>query len=260
MAKRSLDYYRSRSGNKRARNMKYRGGSAMVVYRQPVRRSRPPAYSLSVEKKFFDSSRSVVALTAPTNAAGGEVDPATLACLNCPAQGDGETQRDGRQISMHSINIRGVVNVASQNNQIAGDTIPDVFIALVLDRQTNGAQLASEDVFSNPGGSSLLATSPFRNLEWTKRFRVLKTVKISAQEFAGSIQPVFDGTNIEQQGSMVPFSMYYDLKGMKTNFLTGQTSSVIAAVADNSLHVVAYASNLSTTPTLLYNARLRFTG
>lgn len=214
---------------------------------------------VGLEKKFFDTERSI-AITAPSDATGGEADPTTLLCLNCPAQGDGESQRDGRQINMTSIQVKGMVSIAAQADQTAGDVIPDIMIALVLDKQTNGAQLNSEDVYENPSGFATLASQPFRNLENTQRFRVLKTVHVTAAELAGAIQPVYDGTNIEQQGATVPFSMYVNLKGMKVNFLSGQTTSVIDAIADNSLHVIAYASNTSATPFLLYNSRLRFVG
>ncbi len=214
---------------------------------------------VGLEKKFFDTGRSI-ALTAPTDASGGEVDNSTNLCLNCPAQGDGESQRDGRQISMHSINIKGTITIASQADQSAGDTVPDIFIALVMDKQTNAAQLDSEDVFENPTGITSLATSPFRNLEYTSRFTVLATRKISAVDLAGAIQPVFDGTNIEQQGAQIPFSIYKTLGGKKVNFISGQTTSTVAAIADNSLHLIAYSTNTSMVPTINYNSRLRFVG
>lgn len=215
---------------------------------------------VGLEKKFFDSSRGGFSIPAPSDATGGEADPTTLLCLNCPAQGDGESQRDGRQISMHSINIKGIVRMPSQSDQTGADVLPDVFIALVLDKQTNGAQLDSEDVFENPGANANLAASPFLNLENSARFKVLKTTRISAQQLAGAIQPTYDGTNIEQQGAQVPWSMYVNLKGMKVNFISGQTTSVIAAVADKSLHVIAYATGAGLAPELYYNSRLRFVG
>jgi len=215
---------------------------------------------VGLEKKFFDTSLQS-AINSPTDATGGEEDPTTLNCLNCPAQGDGESQRDGRQISMHSINIKGNVFIPAQTNQTAADVVPDIFIALVCDKQTNGSQMNSEDCFTNPAANNSLAAQPFRNLEYVQRFQVLKTVRIASKNIAGAMQPVFDGTNIEVQGAQIPFSMYVNLKGMKVNFISGQTSSVIAAIADNSLHVIAYASNASSLgPTIQYASRLRFVG
>jgi len=248
---------RSYSGNRRAYQAKRRGTSIASAVRS-VLNGRTGGF-VGLETKFFDSSFAG-GLSASTDASGGEVDPDNLLCLNCPAQGDGETQRDGRQISMDSLTVKGLVTVAAQTNQTAADVVPDIFIAIVLDKQTNGAQLDSELVFENPSGASNLGSMPFRNLEWTKRFRVLKTMKVSAHQFAGAVIPAFDGTNIEQQGVAIPFSCHIKLNGMKVNFISGQTSSVIAAIADNSIHVIAYTNGVSLAPVINYNARLRFKG
>jgi len=249
--------YKSVAKRRKAVRTKYLGGRRRAAYTSNVRALVAFA---GVEKKYFDCARGAFAIPAPADASGGEADPATLDCLNCPAQGDTEVNRDGRQITMESINIKGVVQVAAQANQTAADVIPDVFIALVLDKQTNAAQLNSEDVFENPSASASLASSPFLNLSYTRRFKVLKTVKVTAQQIAGAIQPAFDGTNLEQQGAQIPWSMFCDLKNLKTNFLSGETTSVVAAIADNSLHIIAYASGAGLMPNLYYNSRLRFRG
>lgn len=270
MPKRKGTYARRRTGTKKTKTLFDYGIPSLPARRRSAyKRAMTTAVRqilngrtggfVGLERKFFDSAQ-IAAIAAPNNAAGGEVDPTTLACLNCPAQGDSENQRDGRQIAMDSINIRGVVTLAAQTDQTAGDVLPSIIIALVLDKQTNAAQLNSEDVFENPSASAALAANPFRNLEYTGRFRVLRTVEVTAADFAGSIQPVYDGTNIEQQGASVAFSMYVPLKGMKVNFLSGQTTSVIGAIADNSLHMIAYCNSTSMAPTINYNARLRFKG
>ena len=51
-------------------------------------------------------------------------------------------------------------------------------LALVLDMQTNGATISSENVYKNVSASGALAASPFRNLQFIKRFKVLKTKQI----------------------------------------------------------------------------------
>lgn len=231
----------------------------IIISDAQIRRAmnvRTGGYS-GIEWNFFDCSRSA-GLVSTADSAGGEIDPTTLNCLNCPAQGTGETSRLGRQITMGSIYVKGMVNISQQSNQTATDIIPTVMIALVLDKQTNGAQLNSEDVYTNQSGFSTLAPMPMRNLENIQRFQVLKTVRIGPQEIAGSIQPVYDGTNIEQMGANVPFEMYVNLKNMKVNFISGETGSSVSAIADNSLHLVAFCSNVGTAPSVLYNSRLRF--
>ena len=108
---------------------------------------------LGLEKKFFDTAVAMVALTAPTDAAGGEIDPTALpgavACLNAMAQGDGEQNRDGKKVVLKSVQVKGFVQKLGGELAAGPDSGTKVFVALVLDTQTNGAQLNSEDVFKN---------------------------------------------------------------------------------------------------------------
>ncbi len=206
---------------------------------------------MGIELKFYDSASSG-ALVAPTDAAGGELDPGTDG-LSTIAQGDGEQNRDGRQVYLKKVSVKGVIEVPVQTNATALDVSPTVYVALVLDKQTNGAQLNSEDVFTNPGGAANLACAPFRNLQYTKRFRVLKTVTIQIPQ----LEPSYDGTNIEISGCNVPFEMHKDLN-LETNY--SGTTAVIANSVDHSIHVIAYTSSTTFAPTLNYNSRVRFVG
>lgn len=148
--------------------------------------------------------------------------------------------------------------VDAQTNQTSADNLPYVYIALVLDTQTNGAQLSSEDVYTNPGASVNTACNPLRNMSYTERFKVLKKKKIRIPP----LSITYDGTNIEQSGIVVPLSMYCKLGALKTTFQVGQTSGYCSTIVDNSLHIVAYSNISSATipVTLSYNARLRFVG
>lgn len=222
-------------------------------YRRLPNNRRTGGY-MGMELKFFDSSLAATAVAQPSDASGGEVDPTTLLCLSCPSTGDGEQNRDGRQITMKKISVTGLIQIPVQVNVTALDTTPYVMIALVLDTQTNKAQLNSEDVFTNPSAGGGTAASPFRNLQYTKRFRILKKIKV----FIDQLMPSYDGTNIEITGSHTPWELHADLKDLEVNF--EGTTSVVGAVIDNSIHLIAYASTVTYVPQILYNARLRFTG
>lgn len=215
---------------------------------------------LGLEKKFFDTFLIDRALTAPTDASGGRCDPASVDCLNAVAQGDGEQQRDGRQINMQSITIKGVLSFPPTGVTSTVRQAPSVFIALVMDVQTNGAPCISEDIWTNPSGDAELAASCFLNLENSQRFRVLKTVHLGPADF--QMGPAFSGIQGAWGfcGMQVPWSMYVDLGGERVNFITSQSTSVIAAIADNSLHVIAYTNETDYAIQLQYNARLRFMG
>ena len=68
---------------------------------------------------------------------------------SAPSQGDAYNQRDGSKITIKSILIQGSLYIPNQNDQTTCDFVPIVTIALVLDKQTNGSTLNSEDVYTN---------------------------------------------------------------------------------------------------------------
>lgn len=238
------------------RNKRKRAGSAYRPYKRPAygAKTASKAQAFGIELKYFDTSLGGTSVPAPGDSSAGEFDPVTLLALNAVKQGDTEQDRDGRKITMKSIHVNGIILYAPQINQTAADNIGEVFIALVQDTQTNGAQLNSEDVYTNPSADPILAACPFRNLQFTKRFKVLKTKTIRMP------QPTvaFDGTNIEQGAQDVPFKFNVNLNDLQTTF--SGTASLVSNIVDNSLHLVAFANRTELAPAIAYNARLRFVG
>lgn len=212
---------------------------------------------LGIEKKFLDTAKTQTALTAPTDATGGEYPPTSgcTGCLSAPAQGDGPTNREGNKIVIDSIYLQGQINCAVQANQTGADLSPVVMVALILDTQTNGAQLNSEDVYTNFSAASLQATQLMRNMSYTSRFKVLKVWKKQLR----IPTLTFDGTNIEQSGFTTPFVLKWKGK-LPVTFTTGSTTADIANVTNNSIQVVAFTSSTDLTPGLNYNCRMRFYG
>ncbi len=204
--------------------------------------------------KFYDQKLSLASLTAATDATGGEHNPSATIALNTVVQGDGESNRDGRQIVMRNLSLRGNISVAPQVDESTTDRSELCFVSIILDTQTNGALLNSEDVYKNVLGTALGACQPFRNLKFSKRFRVLatKTITLPQQEV------VHDGTNIEVGGFVVPFEMYVNLKNMTVNY--SSTSESIANITDNSISVIAWTTGTASAPILNYATRLRFVG
>lgn len=212
------------------------------------------------EIKNYDTKLVRAVLSATSDAKDGEHDESSTVCFNTVAQGNGATQRDGRVINMHKLQIRGIIEVDQQVNTVASWATKDeasvIYIAIVEDKQTNATQIVSENVFENKGAATGLASCPFRKLENVKRFRVLKQHTIQLPLAQGSS----DGTNVYQPGYSVPWSSYIDLNGLATTFKTGGTTSTIANIQDVSLHLLAWTNNTALAPRISYNARLRFTG
>jgi len=208
---------------------------------------------LAMENKFYDTALNTKAIVAVGTSAGLETDPTTVNCISAPAQGDGESNRDGKKIIINSVDVNGVILITQQINQTITDYGSKDMIALVQDTQTNGAQLNSEDVYTNPAGSALTSASPFRNLQYSTRFKVLAVHQVI-------IQPpplTYDGTNMEQGGSIYDFRFNKKVNIPVT--FTGTTEGV-ANVVDNSLHLIAMATDVTLAPLLYYNARIRFKG
>jgi len=176
--------------------------------------------------------------------------------LSSIAQGDGESNRDGRRCTVKSVAIRGVICEAAledANLLVANE----YFIALVQDTQTNGAQLNSEDVYKNIMGGSIGGTSMLRELQFQTRFKVLATrhltrpVRTITTDTSGN-------TSFEAVGTCVKFSMYKKLN-MPITFKG--TTGIIANVVDNSLHIIAVCLNsANVAPLISYSSRVRFMG
>lgn len=236
-------------GQKRSRGASYQAKGLS-------RRANPRvAGFLGIEKKFFDTKLLDAALVTSIDATGGLHNPSGTVCLNAVAAGDNEQERDGRKMTMKYISVCGTVRSAvltGINGSVQQNT---VYIALVIDTQCNGANLASELVFKNGMASSQGATSVFRNLEYESRFKVLKVIR-------GRLplpNLVYNGTDTDIGGTIFPFKMNVNLKDMPVNFKN--TTGVIANITDNSLNLICFGYDTDSASLFLsYNARLRFVG
>lgn len=214
------------------------------------------AASLGIEKKYFDTAVAAAAIAANADMTGGEVDPTALPgatlCLSSPAIGDGGQDREGRKILMKSIQVKGRVILGGAEGQASPAAPQNIFVALVHDSQTNGAQLNSEDVFSNlsavVGGNSV----PLRNMNYSDRFKVLRS---ACFEFNNDSLSHFATDSFSYNGISREFEWFVPLN-MRVNF--SGTTGVVGSVVDNSLHMIAFCNVAG--PTITYNARMRFQG
>lgn len=210
---------------------------------------------MGLELKFFDTQ--LAAGTSVANSddwSGCELDPLGFNCLNSVGQGTSESQRLGRHFNMKSIHVTGVLHIPQTSNTIP---LPDkiVHIALVLDKQTNGTTPDAEDIFINPTGNPLTNASPFRKLDETDRYRVLKSKTIMLRLSQNTMSDAVN--NFEHGGLIWRFSFFVDLRGMKVMMKGTGATATVADIQDKSLHIVANCTN--TGVDIAYNSRLRFT-
>lgn len=224
-----------------------------VSPRAPVMNPRTGGY-MGIELKFYDTFRTGHNVQNSSSAAGGEANPGSAVQLNTVAQGDGESNRDGREITMFSILVRCVLLYPTIPNLTTLIEYGDLFCCIVLDTQTNGVLLDSEKVFKNTNSNGIVAATPLRNMQYLKRFKILASKKLHPNmPFVA-----YDGTNMEVGGSITSFDLFANLKGLRTSY-TGTTAD-IANITDNSLSVIVFSNSVEGTPQLSYQARLRYRG
>lgn len=209
----------------------------------------------SVERKFYDTMLAGAAIAAATDATGGEYDPSATSMISTPAQGDTEQSRDGKRIVIKNITFKAKVETLSLETQANPPSPVKVYLALVLDTQSNGTQINSEDVYKNLNATAGGTQSPMRNLLFAERFRILKDTVVDVTPQALSHFAV-DSFSVIGTAKTIDWFIPMD---QVVNF-NATTTSTIAAVVDNSIHVIAFANTTSYTPTLNYNARIRFVG
>jgi len=244
------------------------GGRANLGFQRRVNRSARLARAmlnsgtagfLGLEKKFFDTAVASTNVASAAAMTGGEYDPTALpgavACLSAMAQGDGEQNRDGRKAVIKSCLVKGRLARPAVEAGAAPGPPCTVFLALVLDTQTNGLQLNSEDVYKNLAATATGSTIPIRNLAFGDRFKILRSETIE-MDYATLGNDAADSHNAQGIAKTWEWFVPMDLQ---VNFNAG-TTAVIANVIDNSIHVLAFASTGTNAVSIEYNARVRFLG
>lgn len=169
----------------------------------------------------------------------GDSNP-TGVYLNSTAQGDAEQNRDGRQIKMKSLHIRG--RVWSTTGQ--ADGAPVLYrILVVMDKQANGAAPASGNLVMD---NNTHPEHEFRKLENSHRFKVLKDLTLGVHSTVLNGNAAFTTT----QGV---FNININLNDIAAYDGTTAAENIVT----NAISLYCVASN-SSGSNLEYKSRLRF--
>lgn len=210
------------------------------------------------ERKYFDSFLSAAAVAGSTDWTATELDPATLNTLCVPSEGSDIDNRVGRQITVHSIRIRGVLSVAALQDQADMVQVPAVRLVLFQDMQTNAAQAQGENLMAAPGAATApLTMSTFQNLSNLGRFRVLKDKYIKlGMPYAGT-----DGasTNSLAPGQNVPFKLNFKFKRPVVIRFNATNGGSVADIIDNSFHLLGQKSATTWVASISYQCRTSYT-
>jgi len=220
------------------------------------------------EMKYFDCSLEDSALAAVTTTwvAGTAKDPAntinlgsaavaTPLCLFAPTVGAALNQRIGRQVSMMKCRVAGTVSIINQAAQAATDTSSKIRIILVLDKQTNAAQMTGAQL-QNDSGTNASTISSFQNPNNFGRFKVLKEKVLTLGDLNMTGSPT--AADVIQAGVKRAFKMNYKFKTPVVVHFNATNGGTVADIIDNSLHVIAAADNITYAPLLSYYTRVAF--
>lgn len=229
-------------------NQRYKATKASMQRRFKTvythRRRGPPA---SQSAHVPDMKAIDVGSTTTTGGAGGVPldlnNVASVVPLNLVAAGSSYFNRIGRKIAMESISFEGQISFI--NN--VGTALPDVGrIAIVYDRQPNGALPIFTDIFADQQafGSPTSSTVAGLNLNNRDRFTLLLdkkfllpavTTTVNFGAAAGSMQPSSFSDKLVNNGYVREFRK---LPALLTQFKADSATPVIGDIASGSLILV----------------------
>ncbi len=151
--------------------------------------------------------------------------------MNNVAQGTGNSQRIGSKITMDAIFIKGEIRNQGLDSVLIRETDPLMCrIALVLDKQCNGAAPAAPDIWETGVGKDY---QDFRNLEKSNRFTVLYDKEFTIENNAIEMTP---GSNYARAESRQYFHINKKFKnGLVVHF--NGVGNTVGDISDNAIHL-----------------------
>jgi len=231
------------------------------------------AYPTGLNKKFSDVRVSDVICSSTEAVAAPTVAPYVYTSFfKQIVQGTGATQRIGRRIVCHSVQIEiqlstptvlletaSLVNASDALTANIFDTT--INLAVVRNMQTNGLPADITDIYDN-----LDDNVPLRNMANTMQFQVLKhkQIKFSPQFTTNTVDGAADTQRLNILGMVKNVSMYWKCAEL-INF--SGTTDDIANIVDNNVFLLAWTDNrpaavagsYATPISIEANLRTRFT-
>jgi len=230
------------SGNvavKRLRRASNDDDDVLLPYNGKVAAAR--AFLAAPELKFFDCYLLATDCGEAANLSDGirsiYCGPIANGPLFNPGLGDGLNARNDRRVLVRSWHVKGSLQVLPIDN---GTKIPEgisVFIALVQDKQTNGAQCSAADVYINASGSQNLLMCLQRNPLRGSRFDVIRSEIVDMKPIDFEVLDILTPDQTASVGQWAHFEFFMPLD-CEVNFMGN--AGTIADIVDNSWHVIAF--------------------
>jgi len=244
----------------------YRSGKRVARKKAAPVQTRA-AQQAAGEMKYFDADYNPVSgitLVTTTYPAGTMVDPLTTINLGSAAVANPQTlcaptvgaalnQRVGRKITIHKVKVHGTVSIPAQGGQAAADPATKIRLVLVLDQQTNAAQMTGAQLF-NDATAAITTINAFQNPNNFGRFRVLKDkyINFSNMNLAGSPATA----DVIQASARFNFKFQVNFKQPLTVHFNATNGGTVADIVDNSLHMLCATDNNAYAPNIAYYSRV----
>lgn len=220
------------------------------------------------EMKYFDSNLTNTALVATTGTwpVGTMVDPTatinlgdiavvTPLCLFAPKVSAALNGRIGRKVKILKIKMTGLIQIPVQAAQATSDASTCARLILVLDTQTNSAQMTAAQLLQD-ADSATTSFNSFQNVNNFGRFRVLKQkyFTFSNPNIAGS-----PTTGDLTQGSITyRWKINHKFKIPLDVMFNATNGGTVADIINNSLHLVCGANSIAMAPSISYYCRINY--
>lgn len=182
------------------------------------------------------------------------VNTGTFEILNVPKKGDDRYERNGRNIRMKSLHIRGKI---APEDALASDITAEFLRYLVIyDKQSNGAPPAMGDVLRDSTSSAQSNVFSDINLDNRDRFEILRDVSFPTSYFALGTQEIIP---LDPTKQCFNVDIFIPLKGKEVMF-NSNNSETSADIQTGALFIMCM--NLQTANngkwTMQYQSRLRY--
>lgn len=210
---------------------------------------RPELEDEAGEQKFTDTEQVATALSA----VWAVYHPTDMGCLSAVAQGDGQSNFDGREYHITSYSMNGTFIFSALEAQSLSNGGKTYLVRCIIgvDTQTNGAEVVPADVVDTGSTNDLFA---FRNLQTGNRFRILKDTLYKIQP---RVTDESDGPNTYAWGNARCLLNFRHIFKKPLKVVTSGTTAVVANLPRNSLFLIAI-SNVNGVGSIEYRSRMRF--
>jgi len=180
---------------------------------------------------------------------------ATPLCLFAPQVGAALNQRIGRAVKMMAVRINGGIIVPTQIAQTQSDGATRVRLVLVMDLQTNSAQMTGAQLFRDATAAATTISS-FQNPNNFGRFRILKekTYNIGDINMVGS--PTAGDLGVA--GQVRHFKLSAKFKTPVVVRFNATNGGTVADIIDNSLHLIVACESTAYQPNIQYYSRVTY--